>query len=121
VKPIILCEQASRGTTLIEKLERYGDVSFVVVLLTPDDEGRLADVGAELKSRARQNVILELGYFVGRLGRQAVCALYKPHIELPSDWDGVTWVSLDDRGAWRLELARELKSAGFRVDLNAAV
>jgi predicted nucleotide-binding protein len=91
------------------------------VLLTPDDEGRQAGSNTELRPRARQNVILELGYFVGLLKRERVCALYKGDLELPSDWDGVVWVRMDDRGAWKLELARELKAAGFDVDLNAAV
>jgi predicted nucleotide-binding protein len=121
VTPVILHEQPSRGGTLIEKLERHSDVPFAVVLLTPDDEGRLAGADQEMRLRARQNVILELGYFVGRLGRTAVCALYKGEVELPSDWDGVAWVPLDDRGAWKLELARELKAARFRVDLNDAM
>jgi len=122
VTPVILHEQANRGKTLIEKLEHYSDVSFAVVLLTPDDEGRpLNPSGATLRLRARQNVLLELGYFVGQLGRQNVCALHKEGLELPSDWDGVAWVSMDARGAWQLQLARELKAAGFAVDLNDAL
>jgi len=121
IRPIILHEQASRGKTIIEKLEHYADVPFAVVLLTPDDEGRQAGSNTELRPRARQNVILELGYFVGLLKRERVCALYKGDLDLPSDWDGVVWVRMDDRGAWKLELAHELKAAGFAVDLNAAV
>jgi predicted nucleotide-binding protein len=122
ITPIILHEQANRGKTLIEKLEHYGDVSFAVILLTPDDEGRpLQPAGSTLRSRARQNVVLELGYFVGKLGRKNVCALYKEGVELPSDWDGVAWVGMDSRGAWRLQLARELKAAGFAIDMNAAL
>ena len=121
VTPVILHEQANRGKTLIEKLEHYGDVAFAVVLLTPDDEGRaMLPAGAQLKPRARQNVLLELGYFVGLLGRSNVCALHKEGLELPSDWDGVAWVGIDARGAWKLELARELKAAGFRIDMNDA-
>lgn len=118
---VILHEQPNRGDTLIEKLERNGDVSFAVVLLTPDDEGRARGASSPLAGRARQNVLLELGYFVGKLGRGNVCALHKEGIELPSDWDGVAWVNMDARGAWRFELARELKHAGFTVDLNEAV
>jgi predicted nucleotide-binding protein len=120
ITPVILHEQANRGKTLIEKLEHYGDVSFAVVLLTPDDEGRALGTGAPLLARARQNVVLELGYFVGLLGRPNVCALHKEGLELPSDWDGVAWVNMDARGAWRFELARELKAAGFAVDMNDA-
>lgn len=120
IEPVILHEQANRGDTVIEKLDRHRDVSFAVVLLTGDDEGRLIGA-AELHPRARQNVILELGYFVGCLGRKNVCALYRAPLELPSDWDGVVWVSLDERGAWKLDLARELKAAGFLVDLSNVV
>jgi predicted nucleotide-binding protein len=120
ITAVILHEQANLGKTLIEKLEHYGDVSFAVVLLTPDDEGRAAGTAEPLRHRARQNVLLELGFFVGSLGRKRVCALHKEGLELPSDWDGVAWVPLDGRGAWRLELARELKAAGFQVDLNEA-
>lgn len=121
IEPVILNEQASRGDTLIEKLERYSEVPFAVVLLTPDDEGRLAAPGEMLRPRARQNVVLELGYFAARLGREWVCALHGGEIELPSDWHGVAWVALDERGAWKLELARELKAAGFSVDMNLVV
>jgi predicted nucleotide-binding protein len=120
IEPVILHEQANRGDTVIEKLDRHRDVSFAVVLLTGDDEGRLIGT-AELHPRARQNVILELGYFVGCLGRNNVCALYRAPLELPSDWEGVVWVSLDERGAWKLDLARELKAAGFTFDLSKIV
>jgi predicted nucleotide-binding protein len=58
-------------------------VEYVVVLLTPDDIGSAKDEANNLKSRARQNVILELGYFVGKLGRGRVCPLYKSDVELP--------------------------------------
>jgi predicted nucleotide-binding protein len=121
VDPVILHEQASRGDTLIEKLERHSDVPFAVVLLTADDEGRLAGSEGMPRPRARQNVVLELGYFVGRLGRERVCALHAGDIELPSDWDGVVWVQLDVRGGWKFELARELRAAGFSVNMNLVV
>jgi predicted nucleotide-binding protein len=87
LQPIILHEQASRGMTIPEKLIAHGDVGFAVVLLTPDDLGR-AKSSADDQPRARQNVILELGYFVGRLGRAKVCALLKGGVEMPSDYVG---------------------------------
>ncbi len=77
---VILHEQASRGRTVIEKVEEHGDVAFAVVLLTPDDEGRSRG-GGELMPRARQNVVLELGYFLARLGRDRVCALKRGDLE----------------------------------------
>lgn len=113
---VILHEQANRGMTIIEKVEEHGDVAFAVVLLTPDDEGR--PKGGELKPRARQNVLLELGYFLGRLGRKNMCALKRGDVEIPSDFAGVVWTDMDASGAWRLTLARELKAASFDVDLN---
>jgi predicted nucleotide-binding protein len=118
IEVIILHEQANRGGTIIEKLERHKDVHFAVVLLTGDDEGRLKGDPDPPKSRARQNVILELGYFVGFLGRQHVCALYETGVELPSDWNGVVWVPLDDSDAWKYRLGKELKAAGLAVDMN---
>lgn len=121
LRPIILHEQASQGRTIIEKLEYHADVKFAVVLLTPDDVGAAQGESNLLKQRARQNVVLELGFFVGKLGRQRVCAIHKGQVELPSDYVGVVYLPFDDSGGWRLILARELKAAGFAVDLNVAV
>jgi len=116
LEAIILHEQANRGRTIIEKFENYSDVAFAVVILTADDEGMVK--GATPRSRARQNVILELGFFVGRLGRNKVCPLYQMGVELPSDLAGVVYTELDAAGAWRFMLAKELKAAGLGVDLN---
>jgi predicted nucleotide-binding protein len=66
-------------------------------------------------------VIFELGYFIGRIGRERVCALYQPGVELPSDYDGVVYVPMDDPRGWRLLLAREIKAAGIDIDLNQAM
>jgi predicted nucleotide-binding protein len=91
-------------------------------LLTADDVGgSKASPPDKLQSRARQNVILELGFFVGKLGRKRVCALYKGPLELPSDYLGVVYLALDDGGGWRLQLAKELREAGFNVDMNRAL
>ena len=98
------------------------DVGFAIVLLTPDDRGGEASLPYEKqKPRARQNVIFELGYFIGRLGRQRVCGLYKPDVELPSDYTGVLYIPVDKQGGWRLALAKEMKAAGLPVDMNKAV
>jgi len=113
---IILHEQANQGRTVIEKVVAHGDVGFAVVLLTPDDEG--CKRGEAAKPRARQNVVLELGYFVGRLGRERVCALKRGDVELPSDFGGVVYESFDEGGAWRQALGRELQAAGFAIDWN---
>lgn len=94
-EPVILHEQASAGATVIEKFERHaGDAGFAVVILSPDDEGRLADSGDALAARARQNVIYELGWFHGRLGRGNVVALLVDNVEQPSDIVGVLYVRM---------------------------
>ena len=121
LEPIILHEQSSSGRTMIEKFEAHADVSFAVVLLTPDDVGAALNDKDKLKCRARQNVILELGFFIGRLGRARVCALKKHDVETPSDYDGVAYIDLDDAGGWKMRLIAELQSAGFDIDANKAV
>jgi predicted nucleotide-binding protein len=119
LEPIILHEQASASKTLIEKLERYGNVAFAIVLLTPDDIGGINKEDSPPLPRARQNVILELGYFIGRLGRERVCALHKGGVELPSDYAGVLYIELDTKGAWRTKVAQELVHAGLQIQLDA--
>lgn len=117
LKGIVLHEQPNRGATIIEKLERNSQCDFAIVLLTPDDEGRAVG-DDELVRRARQNVILELGYFLAALGRERVCVLYVDGVEIPSDFTGVAYVKLDAGGAWRFTVASEMKAAGMKVDLN---
>jgi predicted nucleotide-binding protein len=116
LEPIILNEQPNQGRTVIEKIEAYGDVGFAVVLLTPDDEGALS--GEALQPRARQNVIIELGYFIGRLGRRNVCTLKVGNLEIPTDWQGVVDEPFDEGGGWRVTLARELEAAEYNIDWN---
>ncbi|MBF0638163.1 nucleotide-binding protein [Pseudomonas protegens] len=111
---VILHEQANQGRTVIEKVEAYGDVGFAVVLLTPDDEGCV--LGGTPGPRARQNVILVLGYFIGRLGRGKVCALKRGALEIPSDYAGVVYESMG--GNWKQALGRELQDAGYDIDWN---
>ena len=117
---IILHEQASGGDTIIEKIERNADVRYAVVLLSPDDIGAAKNKPNELQPRARQNVVFELGYFVGKLGRTNVCSLVREHLEYPSDIHGIVYIRFD-RDTWKLELVKELKSVGFEVDANKAI
>ena len=121
--PVILHERASEGRTVIEKFEDHAaEAAFAVVLLTPDDRGGTAATPFDLqKGRARQNVILELGYFLAKLTRRRVCALYKEGTEVPSDFAGVVYVQIDPGGAWRLALAKELKQVFPAVDMNKAL
>jgi predicted nucleotide-binding protein len=120
LEPVILHEQVNQGRTLIEKFEDHSETAqFAIVLLSPDDEGGLLnDRVSPPLPRARQNVILELGYFTGRLGRKRVCALMRGEVELPSDVLGVVYQTFDESGAWRFKLALELRAAGYAVDLN---
>jgi predicted nucleotide-binding protein len=115
-EPIILHEQANKGRTVIEKVEANSDVSFAVVLLRPDDEGCVK--GGTAEPRARQNVLLELGYFIGKLGREKVCALKRGRVEIPSDFAGVVWETMDAGNGWRQALGRELQAAGHTIDWN---
>ncbi|MFH1368052.1 MAG: nucleotide-binding protein [Elusimicrobiota bacterium] len=118
---IILHEQPNLGRTIIEKFEDYSKVGYAVILLTGDDVGSKKDNADKLKARARQNVVLEQGYFLGALGRSRVCALYEEGVEIPSDLSGVLYVPLDSEGAWKLKLASEMKAAGIEIDLNLAI
>jgi predicted nucleotide-binding protein len=118
--PIILHEQASGGKTVIEKFEANADACFAIALMTPDDMGGLSGQ-KEFKPRARQNVIFEFGYFMGRLSRRRVCAITKGDVEIPSDYAGVVYIPMDGAGAWRLLLVREMKAAGLNVDANKVI
>ena len=124
IEPVILHEKPNQGRTIIEKFTDYSDVSFAVVLLSPDDIARQrTDAPEAVKSRARQNVVLELGYFLGKLGRNRVVAIYReePNFEMPSDYSGVLFVPFDSAGKWQFDLARELKASGFNIDANKLI
>jgi predicted nucleotide-binding protein len=118
LEPVILDEQPNQGNTVIEKIEANADVAFATVLLTADDVGRSNRTLDEPRPRARQNVILELGFFMGYLGRAHVAALYEQGVELPSDYHGVLYIPLTGGESWMLRLAKELKKAGLDVDMN---
>ena len=115
-RPVILHEQADSGRTIIEKFEEHAsEAGFAIILLTADDEGK-AKGATQLNLRARQNVVLEFGYFIAKLGRGPVVALHEVGVELPSDVSGVLYKSL--AGNWHTELARELKAAGIDIDFS---
>jgi len=115
---IVLREQPDVGRTIIEKFEECAaDVGFAVVLLTPDDLGAAVTAPVTV-SRARQNVVFELGYFVGKLGRGRACLMRKGTVEIPSDLQGVIYTELDAGDGWKIKLARELNAVGINVDAN---
>ena len=120
LKPVILAEMPAKGRTIIERFEQHAEVGYAIVLLTPDDAGSLQGDENDLKPRARQNVIFELGFFVGRLGRKHVCSLTKGDVEIPSDYAGIEYIPFNDADGWRLKLIQELKSGGFEIDANRA-
>lgn len=121
MRPVVMASLAAGGDTIIEKLERYlgadGNVGFACVLLTPDDEGHRAGQPEEKKYRARQNVVLELGMVLARLGRPRVAILHKKSVELPSDIQGLIWIGFTERvEEARAQLFQELETAGYRPD-----
>jgi predicted nucleotide-binding protein len=122
LQPVILAEQANEGRTLIEKLEANAlDVGYAIALLTPEDSGYgPEDDPPPHPNRARQNVILELGYFMGRLGRERVAALQQGDLEVPTDILGIVYIQLGDDGAWKMKLVEELLAAGYDIDVEVA-
>jgi predicted nucleotide-binding protein len=118
LKPIILHEMANKGRGLLTKFsDEASDVGFAIVLMTPDDKGG-PDGGAQF-ARARQNVIFEMGFFIGKLGQSRVASLVSKEVERPSDYDGIVYIPLETD--WRLPLCRELIAAGYNIDLNKAL
>jgi predicted nucleotide-binding protein len=120
LEAVVLHEQPNAGRTIIEKFEDHGGAAgFAVVLITPDDVG--GPDAQHLQPRARQNVIGEMFWFAAKLGRKHVCALRKGNVEIPTDFAGVIYIEMDDRGAWKSELLRELKNSGYNVDWGNAL
>jgi predicted nucleotide-binding protein len=117
LESIVLQEQPDRGRTIIEKFEQSSEVGYAVVLLTPDDVGGAVKADAP-SARARQNVIFELGYFAGKLGRGRVCLLRKGDVEIPSDLFGVVYTELDPHEGWQKRLVMEMKEAGLDFDAS---
>lgn len=117
LEPIILHEQVSGGKTIIEKIEHYSaEAGFALVLYTACDRGRGAfETKVPARKRARQNVVFEHGYLMAKLGRENVCALVKDEIETPNDISGVVYAALDSYGAWKTEIAKELKACGYQI------
>jgi predicted nucleotide-binding protein len=122
VEPVILQEQINRGMTVIEKFEDFANrAGFAVILMTPDDYGYSVSNEHSKMHRPRQNVVLELGYFAAKLGRDRTFVLIKGDIEMPSDIMGLVYEKMANSEGWKIRLARELKACGFHVELNKAI
>ncbi len=119
-EPIILHEQVSGSKTIIEKIETYSDVGFGVVIYTPCDVGSKSSDSSNLKGRARQNVVFEHGFLIGKLNRSNVCPLVKGTVDTPNDISGIVYTSMDTAN-WQLVLAKELRAAGYPVDMNNVI
>ena len=123
LEAIILDEMITSGKAIVEKLDHYSDVDYAVILFSPDDMGYLKQDGPEkAKSRARQNVILELGLFMGmekiKRNRIAIIYLVTDNFDFPSDFEGIVYIPFDQHESWKYTLAAELRVAGFDVDAN---
>ncbi|MBD8349768.1 TIR domain-containing protein [Dysgonomonas sp. HGC4] len=119
LEAIILHEQADGGKTIIEKFEKNAiDVGFAVILLTADDEGK-AKRENDYKDRARQNVVFEMGYFMGKLGRDRVLLLLDKGVDKPGDLDGIVYTPIDEHDAWKYKLVKEMKAVGYSVSADS--
>lgn len=123
LNPLILNQLPSDGATIIEKLEKYasGNVKFGIALATPDDEGKKTGNDQKLRPRVRQNVVLELGILLAKLGRKKVAILLQKaeDMENPSDINGLIYfpfsISLDEI---KVDLAKEMSNQGISIDLK---
>ena len=118
LNPIILHEQASGGLTIIEKIEKYSRVGFAIALYSPCDIGGKKEALPKFNYRARQNVIFEHGYLIGKLGRNRVCALVKDEIETPNDISGVVYIKYDKDSHWKTDVLSELSSLNIEFHQN---
>ena len=117
--PIILHENSDMRKNIIEKINDNSHVSFAVVLISFDDLAYSKEkTPDDAKYRANQNVIFELGYFLGRLGNQNVSVIYrkKNDFEIPIEYTGVRWIEY--KMGWYYELIKDLKACNFKVDVN---
>lgn len=131
LKPIILHEQEDYGNTIIEKFESNAtDIGFAIVLLTADDMGisrkdieksNTENREPKASKRARQNVVFEMWYFMGKLDRAHVFLLLEDGVEKPGDLDGIVYTLIDSEGMWKIKLAKRLKAVGYKVNIDAII
>lgn len=115
LEAVILHEQPSENNTIIEKFEKYSRVPHAIVLFSEDDAVVSESDGGEKVFRPRQNVILELGFFLGKLGRSQVTGIIKGAPEIPSDYSGIIYIKYAPGNDWKDLLRTELKAAGYTL------
>jgi len=121
LQALILQEQLNGSRSIMEKLGKFSNINFAIILVTPDDTTPSEDKPREGKACVSQDMIFELGYFVGKLGPGRVCALYQEGMEIPFDYSDIVCVPMDPRERWKLLVAKEIKQAGIEIDLNKAI
>ena len=117
--PVVMCEEPSQGRKIVERFQDYADVGFAVVLLSPDDSVYVKDEPpTKRKLRPRQDVVFELGFLLGKLGRSNVLVFQREcqNFEVPTDFEGIKFTAFDDRDSWKLALIREFSNCGLAVD-----
>ncbi len=119
LEPVILHKQESNDWNIVEKIDSLPEVDYAVVLLTEDDFIRPDTPVKSAKSHTKRNVLFELGYYIGRIGRSRVCALYTGHDKLPGDYNGISCIAIDKTAVWQRLLGLELRSAGFAINSRA--
>ena len=120
--PLVMCEEPSQGKKIVENFSRdYADVGFAVVLLSPDDFAYAKNEAAtKRKLRPQQDVVFELGFLLGKLGKDNVLVFFREcaNFEIPTDFEGIKVTAFDDRDSWKLALIRELTNCGYNVDAD---
>jgi predicted nucleotide-binding protein len=119
--PVVICEEPSQGRKIVEHFQEYNDVDFALVLLSPDDSVYVKDEPpTKRKLRPRQDVVFELGFLLGKLGKSNVLVLFREYsnFEIPTDFEGIKVVAFDDRESWKLALIRELTNCGYKVSAD---
>ena len=119
--PVVMCEEPSQGRKIVERFQDYADVGLAVVLLSPDDSVYVKDEPpTKRKLRPRQDVVFELGFLLGKLGKGNVLVFFREcsNFEIPTDFEGIKVTAFDDRDSWKLALIRELTNCGYNVDTD---
>jgi predicted nucleotide-binding protein len=120
--PVVLCEEPGHGRKIVERFTAdYNDIGLAVVLLSPDDYVYAKnEQPSKRKLKPRQDVVFELGYLLGKLGKEKVLVLYreseKGEFEVNTDFEGVTSAPFDSLDSWKLALLHGLLGNGYAVE-----